>query len=69
MAHSIMLILFPGTSLEVQWLRLLLKNAGGAGSISGWGAKILHASQPKTKAENRSSIVTHLIKTLTIILQ
>ena len=28
-----------GISLAVQWL-----SAGGVGSISGWGAKILHAS-------------------------
>ena len=30
-----------------QWLRLHLPNAGGAGSITGWGAKISHASCPK----------------------
>ena len=29
-----------GTSLAVQWLRLCPANAGGAGSIPGWGAKI-----------------------------
>ena len=44
-------------------------NAGGEGSIPGWEAKILHASEPKTKAENRSSIVTHSINTLKIILK
>ena len=34
-----------GTSLAVQWLRLYASNAGGMGSISGWGIKILHATQ------------------------
>ena len=34
-----------GTSLAVQWLRLLAPNAGGMSSISGWGIKILYATQ------------------------
>ena len=34
----------PGTSLAVQWLRLYASNAGDAGSIPGWGAKIPHAA-------------------------
>ena len=38
-----------GTFLVVQWLRLP-SNAGGAGSIPGQAAEILHALQPKTKA-------------------
>ena len=29
---------------EVQWLRLQAPNAGGLGSIPGWGTKILHAA-------------------------
>ena len=33
-----------GISLEVQWLRLCTSNAGGAGSIPGWGNKIPHAA-------------------------
>ena len=33
----------PQTSLGVQWLRLCTSNAGGAGSIPGWGTKIPHA--------------------------
>ena len=33
-----------GTSLEVQWLRLLASNAGGAGSIPGQGTKIPHVA-------------------------
>ena len=36
--------LHPGTSLEVQWLRLQACNAGGPGSIPGQGTKILHTS-------------------------
>ena len=34
-----------GTSLAVQWLRLHAPNAGGTGSISGRGNKILHVLQ------------------------
>ena len=43
-----------GTSLVVQWLRLRASTAGDAGSIPGWGTKILHAawcSQKKKKKE------------------
>ena len=38
-----------GTSLVVQWLRLLASPAGGMGSIPGWGAKIpaYHMAWPK----------------------
>ena len=36
------------TSLAVQWLTLPF-NAGGAGSIPGWGAKIPHALRPKNQ--------------------
>ena len=35
-----------GTSLAVQWLRLRASTAGVAGSISGRGTKIPHATQP-----------------------
>ena len=48
-----------GTSLVVQWLRPP-SNAGGAGSIPGWEAKISHAWPP----ENQNQIVTNSIKTL-----
>ena len=34
-----------GTSLAVQWLRLCVCTAGGAGSIPGWGTKIPHTAQ------------------------
>ena len=34
-----------GTSLMVQWLQLRAPNAGGMGSIPGWGTKIPHATQ------------------------
>jgi len=33
---------YLGTSLVVQWLRLHLPEAGGAGLIPGWGIKIPH---------------------------
>ena len=33
-----------GTSLVVQRLRLHASNAGGVGSIPGWGTKIPHAA-------------------------
>ena len=32
-----------GTSLAVQWLRLRVSNAGGTGSIPGWGTNLPHA--------------------------
>ena len=32
-----------GTSLAVQYLRLHASSAGGTGSISGWGTKVIHA--------------------------
>ena len=40
---------FLGTSLLIQWLRLCVSNAGGVGSIPGWGTKILHAMQGDQK--------------------
>ena len=44
----------PGTSLAVQSvLRTLASNAGDAGSIPGWEAKILHAFQPKKKKKKK----------------
>ena len=43
-------------------------NAEGVGSIPGQGAKIPHASRPKTpKRENRSNIVTNSKKTLKMV--
>ena len=33
----------------VQWLRLPASNAGGTGSITGWGTKTPHGTQPKRK--------------------
>ena len=33
-----------GTFLAAQWLRLCASNAGGAGSILGWGTKSPHAA-------------------------
>ena len=43
-----------GTSLEVQWLRLLASNAGGAGSIPGQGTKILNTMLARSKKQNSS---------------
>ena len=40
---------FTGSSLVVQWLKTSLSIAGGAGLISGRGAKIPHASWPKNQ--------------------
>ena len=34
-----------GTSLAVQWLRPCASNAGGVGSIPGWGTKISHGKK------------------------
>ena len=34
----------PGTSLAVQWLVLRASNAGGTGSIPGWGTRIPRAA-------------------------
>ena len=50
-------MLHSGTSLVVQWLRLCDSNAGSAGSIPGWGSKILHVLQcgKKKKKETASS--------------
>ena len=33
----------------IQWLRLCASNAGGMGSIPGWGTKVPHAVQPAKK--------------------
>ena len=46
-----------------------LSSAWGKGATSGWGAKILHASQQKKKKKilNRSNIVTNLIKIFKMI--
>ena len=33
-----------GTFPVVQWLRLCTANAGGAGSIPGWGTRVPHAT-------------------------
>ena len=41
-------------------------NAGGVGSIPGWGAKIPMPQGKKQNINNRSNIVTNSIKTLKI---
>ena len=40
--HNLSIKTSVGTSLAVQWLRLLALNAGGTGSIPGQGTKIWH---------------------------
>ena len=40
----------PGASLVVQWPRLHTSNAGGLGSIPGWGTRFPHATT-KTLAQ------------------
>ena len=51
--HSFKNIL--GMSLAV--FKTLPSNAGVAGSIPGWGAKILHASQPKNPKHRTEAIL------------
>ena len=43
----------PGTSLVVQWLRLLTSTAGDTGSTPGWATKIPHAVQCGQKKKKR----------------
>ena len=47
----------------------LPSNAGGEGSIPGWGTKVQSALEPKRKhkTENRSNTVTNSIKTLKMV--
>ena len=47
-----------GTSLEVWWLRLWASNAGGMGSIPGWGTKIPYAVWHDQKKKNLSLFVS-----------
>ena len=47
-----------GASLVVQWLRFSASNAGGMGSIPGWGTKILHPIvRPK---KSRTDLLGHV---------
>ena len=39
--------------MAVQWLRIRASNAGGMGSIPGWGAKILHVTQYGKENKNK----------------
>ena len=46
-----------GTSLVVQWVRLHAPNAGGPGSIPGWGARShVHAA---TKSSHATTKIPH----------
>ena len=49
----------------VQWLRLRASNAGGTGSIPGWGTNIPHAVQTKTKKQKNKKEKTKKPKTTT----
>ena len=44
-----------GTSLAVQWLRLLAPNAGDMGSIPGQETKIPHATQHGQKQKQKQN--------------
>ena len=45
-----------GASLVTQGLRLCAPNAGGTGSISGWGTKISQAMWPNQKKKEASAL-------------
>ena len=44
---------FPGGAV----VENLPANAGGVGSVPGWGAKIPHASRQKTKTTNQQAVL------------
>ena len=46
-----------GTSLAAQWLRLCAPNAGGMGSIPGWGTKILNTTWCSQKRTHLQELV------------
>ena len=48
-----------GTSLVVQWVRLCAPNAGGLGSIAGWGTRS-HMPQLRVRMLQRRSHVPQL---------
>ena len=45
-------LIMSGTSLAVQWLRLLASTTRGIGSISGWGTKFPMAHGMAKKAKH-----------------
>ena len=47
------------TSLAVQWLRLCTCTAEGAGSIPGWGTKILPAARCGQKKKKKKKHMGH----------
>ena len=54
---------FPGGLV----VKSLPRGAGAAGSVSGWGAKISHASQPKDQNIKQSSTVNKYNKDLKMV--
>ena len=48
-------------------VKTLPSNAGGASSIPGWGAKILHASQPKNQSIRQEQYCKNSIRTLKMV--
>ena len=53
-----------GTSLAVQWLALCASNAGGVGSIPGWGTRIPHAARGSKKNKKIKKLQALFIKGL-----
>ena len=50
-------------------VRILPSNAGGAGSVPGWGSQMPHASQPKNQSGKQKQYCNKFKKTLKIILR
>ena len=59
------------TSPEAHWLRLFVHNAGGMGSIPGWGRSACYAPKNKTKSIKTfhiwASLVTQTVKNLPVM--
>ena len=47
---------FPGTSLETQWLRLCAPSEEGTDIIPGWGTKVLHATRCSQKEKKTRQV-------------
>ena len=50
-----------GNSLAVQQLGLRASTAGGTGSISGWGTRILHAAQHSQKKKEKKTLSLNVV--------
>ena len=49
---------FPGTSLEAQWLRLCTPSEEGTSIIPGWGTKVLHATRCSQKKKKKTQYLS-----------